>query len=102
MGAQQSTRRLTVINDEASGVIKITDSVVERIKSELQEQNSPPAPAPPTAAPPVEPMAPPELVAPPPPPPEPVAPSPEPMAPPPEPMAPGVVHKLRYVFFTGF
>jgi hypothetical protein len=29
MGAQQSTRRLTVINDEASGVIKVCDLIVE-------------------------------------------------------------------------
>lgn len=77
MGAQQSTRRLTVINDEASGVIKITDSVVDRIKSELHEQQSAPAaaatPAPPTQAPPPEPMA-----APPPPPPAPEVPPPAP------------------------
>jgi len=81
MGAQQSTRRLTVINDEASGVIKITDSVVDRIKSELHEQQSAPAaaatPAPPTQAPPPEPMA-----APPPPPPAPEVPPPAPEVPP--------------------
>jgi len=81
MGAQQSTRRLTVINDEASGVIKITDSVVDRIKSELHEQQSAPAaaatPAPPTQAPPPEPMA-----APPPPPPAPEVPPPAPGVPP--------------------
>lgn len=82
MGAQQSTRRLTVINDEASGVIKITDSVVDRIKSELHEQQSAPAAAAapaaaPTQAPPPEPMA-----APPPPPPAPEVPPPAPGVPP--------------------
>jgi len=85
MGAQQSTRRLTVINDEAAGVIKITDSVVDRIKSELHEQQSAPAAAAapaaaPTQAPPPEPMA-----APPPPPPAPEVPPPAPGVPPPAP-----------------
>jgi len=102
MGAQQSTRRLTVINDEASGVIKITDSVVDRIKSELHEQQSAPAaaatPAPPTQAPPPEPMA-----APPPPPPAPEVPPPAPegypSAPPPSyPMPPPII---KYVEVPG-
>jgi len=102
MGAQQSTRRLTVINDEASGVIKITDSVVDRIKSELQEQQAPPAatpaqpvptpaptpspppPAPePTASPPPPPPPQPETGPPPPPPAEDVPPPPPPPPPPP-------------------
>merc|ERR1712172_41430 len=86
MGAQQSTRRLTVINDEASGVIKITDSVVDRIKSELHEQQSAPAaaatPAPPTQAPPTQAPPPEPMVAPPPPPPAPEVPPPAPEVPP--------------------
>jgi len=86
MGAQQSTRRLTVINDEASGVIKITDSVVDRIKSELHEQQSAPAaaatPAPPTQAPPTQAPPPEPMAAPPPPPPAPEVPPPAPEVPP--------------------
>jgi len=39
MGGQQSTRRLTVINDEATGVIKITDSVVDRLRTELDKSS---------------------------------------------------------------
>jgi len=35
MGANQSTRKITVVNDEASGVIKISDAVVQRLKGEL-------------------------------------------------------------------
>jgi hypothetical protein len=32
MGANQSARKITVVNDEATGVIKISDSVVQRLK----------------------------------------------------------------------
>ena len=32
MGANQSSRNITVVNDEATGVIKISDSVVQRLK----------------------------------------------------------------------
>jgi len=87
MGAQQSTRRLTVINDEASGVIKITDSVVDRIKNELHEQKSAPAPPTPTTTPP---PPPPEVPLTPPPPvtPPPVPPEPEVIPPPPPPPPP--------------
>jgi len=35
MGANQSARKVTVVNDEASGVIKISDSVVQRLKGEI-------------------------------------------------------------------
>merc|ERR1711953_1461325 len=85
MGSQQSTRRLTVVNDEAAGVIKISDSVVERIQSELEqgkaaaakkEADRQPQVSPPTPAPPVETSPPPaevEVPSPPSPPP-PVAP----------------------------
>jgi len=71
MGANQSARKVTVVNDEASGVIKISDSVVQRLKGEIsgdsqqqqQQQQSAPAPeqervSPPPAAP-VEPQPPP-------------------------------------------
>jgi len=91
MGANQSARKVTVVNDEASGVIKISDSVVQRLKGEIsgdsqqqQQQQSSPAPepekvAPPPAAP-VEPTPPPPPVepTPPPPPPAPAAPTPAP------------------------
>jgi len=85
MGAQQSTRRLTVINDEASGVIKITDSVVDRIKSELHEQQSAPAAAAPPAAAPTQAPPPEPMATPPPPPPAPEVPPPAPGVPPPAP-----------------
>jgi hypothetical protein len=32
MGANQSARKITVVNDEATGVIKISDAVVQRLK----------------------------------------------------------------------
>lgn len=35
MGAGQSTRKITVVNDEVSGVIKISDGVVRRLKEEI-------------------------------------------------------------------
>ena len=75
MGANQSARKVTVVNDEASGVIKISDSVVQRLKGEIegepkqQQQQSkseqqqepkktesvtPPPPPPPAPTPPVE------------------------------------------------
>ena len=87
MGANQSARKVTVVNDEASGVIKISDSVVQRLKGEIsgdsqqqqqQQQQSSPAAAPEKVAPP--PAAP---VEPTPPPPPPAAPAP---APPSEPV----------------
>ena len=40
MGAQQSSRRITVVSDEASGVIKISDSVVNRLKEEIEGANN--------------------------------------------------------------
>lgn len=87
MGANQSARKVTVVNDEASGVIKISDSVVQRLKGEIsgdsqqqQQQQSSPAPEPEKVAPP--PAAPVEPT-PPPPPPAPAAPAP---APPSEPV----------------
>jgi len=36
MGGSQSTRKITVVNDEASGVIKISDAVVQRLKGEIE------------------------------------------------------------------
>lgn len=89
MGADQSTRKITVVNDEVSGVIKISDAVVQRLKGEIvrdAEPGQPSAPAPP-------PPPPPEEAAPPPPPPasDPAAPpamdpsSPLAAPPPPEP-----------------
>jgi len=70
MGANQSARKVTVVNDEASGVIKISDSVVQRLKGEIsgdsqqqQQQQSAPAPEPERVSPPpaaaVEPPPPP-------------------------------------------
>jgi len=43
MGANQSTRKITVVNDEAAGVIKISDAVVQRLRGEIA--GDPPAPA---------------------------------------------------------
>jgi len=88
MGANQSTRKITVVNDEVSGVIKISDAVVQRLKGEIsgeaasQESKAAPPPAPAPAPPPPEP----KVEAPPPPPPVEVAPPPPPhveAAPPP-------------------
>jgi len=80
MGANQSTRKITVVNDEAAGVIKISDAVVQRLRGEIA--GDPPAPAPAAAA-----LAAPEPIAAPAPPapaaPEPVA---EPAAPLPAPV----------------
>lgn len=47
MGANQSSRTVTVVQDEATGVIKISDSVVQRLKGEIsgeqqQQQQSEP------------------------------------------------------------
>jgi len=86
MGGQQSTRRLTVINDEATGVIKITDSVVDRLRIELdkssvhhqQSQNVPEPPKEQTQIPPDPPQPPPPKI-------EPVVEVPEPVVAPPEP-----------------
>ena len=94
MGANQSARKVTVVNDEASGVIKISDSVVQRLKGEIsgdsqkQQQQSAPVPepekvTPPPAAPvdPTPPPPPPVQEAAPPPPPAPApAPAPQPQS----------------------
>jgi len=48
MGANQSTRKITVVNDEAAGVIKISDAVVQRLRGEIA--GDPPAPAAPAPA----------------------------------------------------
>jgi len=83
MGANQSTRKLTVVSDEATGVVKISDSVLERLKGEIsgEKKDPSPPPPPPPAAPQPEPQREPEAAAPPPPPPVP-APAPAPVAPP--------------------
>jgi len=98
MGANQSTRKITVVNDEAAGVIKISDAVVQRLRGEIA--GDPPAPtaaapaAPPPAAPAPAAPAPPAEAAPLPPPvvesaPEPAPPPAEPeVVPPPAPVAP--------------
>jgi len=87
MGANQSTRKITVVNDEAAGVIKISDAVVQRLRGEIA--GDPPAPATPasaTPAPAPPAPAPPALAAPTPP--APAAPEPvaEPAAPLPAPV----------------
>lgn len=93
MGANQSSRKITVVNDEASGRIKISDSVLQRLKDEVngkndspssQEKSTPPPPPPaadPTPPPPPPPAPEPETL--PPPPPPPVEPEPTPPPPPP-------------------
>ena len=45
MGANQSTRKLTVVNDEATGVVKISDSVLERLKGEISGEKKDPQPS---------------------------------------------------------
>jgi len=98
MGANQSARKVTVVNDEASGVIKISDSVVQRLKGEIggepqkqqeqQEQQKSQSQEEPKKT---------ESVTPPPPPPPPApapAPAPAPVAeaaPAPPPPSPGQV-----------
>ena len=45
MGANQSTRNLTVVKDETTGVVKISESVLERLKGEISgEKKAPPPP----------------------------------------------------------
>jgi len=76
MGANQSSRKITVVNDEATGVIKISDSVVQRLKGEItgegDKESAPVAPAsssqPPPPPPQPEPKVTPAAPAPPPPP----------------------------------
>jgi len=89
MGAGQSNRKITVMNDDVQGVIKISDAVVERLKGEMiareeearrQKTLPPPPPAPkpePTLPPP--PVA--EEIA------APAAPAPQPEPVPPPPIA---------------
>ena len=60
MGANQSTRNLTVVKDETTGVVKISESVLERLKGEISGEKKPPPP------PKAEPQS--EAAAPPPPP----------------------------------
>merc|ERR1719273_1536839 len=79
MGANQSTRKITVVNDEAAGVIKISDAVVQRLRGEIAGEAPPaaaPAPPPAAAAPPA-----PAEPAPLPPPPVVEVPAPPPSAP---------------------
>jgi len=92
MGAQQSARKVNVIQDEATGVIKISDSVVQRLKGEITGENQPQEPKQPSSSPPQA-EAPPPPPAPAPPvtettPPPAPAPS-EPAAPPAPAPAPG-------------
>lgn len=82
MGQNQSTRKITVVNDEVSGVIKISDAVVQRLKGEITGGAAPePAPTPaPAPAPSSEPKV---EASPPPPPPVEIVPPPPIEAPPP-------------------
>jgi len=87
MGANQSSRKITVVNDEATGVIKISDAVVQRLKGEITGESASrgetPAPADPPQA---EPTPPPRVEPPPPPEPEPQAEAPPSPPPPPPPV----------------
>jgi len=99
MGANQSSRKITVVNDEATGVIKISDAVVNRLKGEIEGTNSakekqekaapePAAPVSPPQEPPKQTPPPPPTTEPPPPPPrEEPAPPPPPKSDPPPPPA---------------
>jgi len=71
MGANQSSRKITVVNDEAAGVIKISDSVVQRLKGEVSGEGAKAPPPPPPAAPAPEPIPKPAEDVPTPPPPRP-------------------------------
>jgi len=83
MGANQSSRKITVVNDEATGVIKISDAVVQRLKGEITGENAGREETPAPAADP-DPTPPPQVEPPPPPPkPEPKAEAPPPPPPPP-------------------
>ena len=96
MGANQSARKVTVVNDEASGVIKISDSVVQRLKGEIsgdsqkQQQQSAPVPEPEKVTPP--PAAPVDPTPPPPPPVQEAAPPPAPV-PAPQPQSEPVIQQ---------
>jgi outer membrane biosynthesis protein TonB len=68
MGANQSSRNITVVNDEATGVIKISDAVVQRLKGEIAGENKEVTPAAPSTPPPPQPPTPAPEQAPPPPP----------------------------------
>jgi len=100
MGANQSSRKITVVNDEATGVIKISDAVVNRLKGEIEGTNSAkekqekaaPAPVSPPPPPPQEPPKqtpppPPPTTEPPPPPPPREEPAPPPKSDPAQPAA---------------
>lgn len=95
MGSQQSTRRVTVMSDEASGVIKISDSVVDRLRNELEKPPSNSSNSSQSAKPPE-----PEVNQTPPPPPPPPAPKEEPVeapAPPPQAPIPNQKPIIQYV-----
>jgi len=81
MGQNQSTRKITVVNDEVSGVIKISDAVVQRLKGEITG-GAAPEPAPPPAPAPAPPSEPKVEASPPPPPPVEIVPPPPIDAPP--------------------
>merc|ERR1719435_712083 len=83
MGQNQSTRKITVVNDEVSGVIKISDAVVQRLKGEITGGAAPEQAAAPTPTPAVPPPEPKIEATPPPPPVEVVPPPPVEAAPPP-------------------
>lgn len=68
MGASQSARKITVVNDEASGVIKISDAVVQRLKGEIAGESQKVATEEPAAPPPTSPPPPPPAESSPPPP----------------------------------
>lgn len=40
MGAQQSARKISIENDEPANVIKISDSLVDRLRGGLQQPNT--------------------------------------------------------------
>merc|ERR1719411_1912041 len=100
MGANQSTRKLTVVSDEATGVVKISDSVLERLKGEISgEKKEPSPPQPPPPPPQAERQKEPEAAAPPPAAPTPVQPpAEETPAPPPAPAAPAAEHVQSQVW----
>ncbi|KAF2365736.1 hypothetical protein FHG87_003511 [Trinorchestia longiramus] len=70
MGGNLSTRKITLINDEKSGIIKLSDNLAQRLKGQLEDAEQQPPKSPKKA-----------FIPPPPPPPSPPPPSADPIPP---------------------
>lgn len=66
MGATQSTRKITLVNDDKAGVIKLSESLAYRLRGQIEgQQAAPGVPEPAVAAEPAPPQIPPAPVPPP-------------------------------------